>query len=286
MDFNMLRRLSNVTTGLFLSAAALAPLVLGTVALPTRAIAQSQANTIGATRAPLRFEVASVKRNGSNERRGVTFSPNSLTIVNLPLLNIIIQAYELPPWQMTFGSFDSILEEHYDIVAKAVGPASKEQLRLMLQALLEERFRLKVHHIQKQTSVLALVLDDKAEPGFQRAAPDQEADVAKELGPEVRPQTVKCTNTTMQTLARTLMELAASKSDPYRIVVDKTGLEGGFDFTLRWTRDDGPSGIPAAEDRLPLMIGALRKIGLNLKSDKALVDNLVVDNVERLANEN
>jgi uncharacterized protein (TIGR03435 family) len=51
-------------------------------------------------------------------------------------------------------------------------------------------------------------------------------------------------------------------------------------------RDDGPAGISAPPDRLPLIIGALHKIGLTLKTEKAPVDNLVVDHIEKIPTEN
>jgi hypothetical protein len=83
------------------------------------------------------FEVASVKPSDPTEPRTVEFSPTTLTILNAPLAMTVVQAYLIPPERLSFGSFFALMtEQRYDIVAKAAGPVSGDQMRLMLQSLL------------------------------------------------------------------------------------------------------------------------------------------------------
>jgi uncharacterized protein (TIGR03435 family) len=66
-----------------------------------------------------------------------------------------------------------------------------------------------------------------------------------------------------------------------RLVVDKTGLKGQYDFTLKWTPDIGAAAEQPASDAGPSLFTALQEeLGLRLQSTKAPVDVLVIDHVE------
>ena len=235
--------------------------------------------------APPAFEVASIKANNSPGQNSTQFGPDTLTIIHLPLANILIQAYGLPPEQMSFGPFDLLFEQRYDIVAKATGRVRRAQMRLMLQNLLADRFHLVVHHEQKFVQGYALLVYKSGPKLLTPAAPEEEADFEKHLDANVPRQTIQFKNATMALLAQILMEagdmskLRQGGSSP--TIVDMTGLKGGFDFTLEWTREEAAVGDTDPPERLPAMIAGLHKLGLTMKSQKVPIDILVVDHVDK-----
>src|SRR5260370_41878152 len=107
----------------------------------------------------LTFEVATIKLNESTQRRNVQLDPDTLTIVNLPLVNILFQAYEMPFQQFALGSFDMQMRQRYDIVAKTGHRVSHREMRLMLQNLLADRFHLATHHEERMEQGYALMVD-------------------------------------------------------------------------------------------------------------------------------
>jgi uncharacterized protein (TIGR03435 family) len=127
---------------------------------------------------PLAFEAASVKPNNSGTANsniplgpGSTYSPTGgLFAANQPLVLYILFAYnllgnqmqsllpQLPQWA---------LADRYEIQARAGGTPSKDEMRLMMRALLAERFKLATHHETRQVPVLAMVLTEPGKIGPQ-----------------------------------------------------------------------------------------------------------------------
>jgi uncharacterized protein (TIGR03435 family) len=70
-----------------------------------------------------------------------------------------------------------------------------------------------------------------------------------------------------------------------RTVLDKTGLKGNYDVTLNWAPDDGQptllNGVPQEETRPSIFTALQEQLGLKLESQKAPVEVLVIDHVER-----
>lgn len=258
--------------------------LLFTAALtPSAFSGQMQSPAVAA--APSVFEVASIKSNNSPGQNSVQFGPDTLTIIHLPLVNILIQAYGLPPEQMSFGPFDRLFEKRYDIVAKAAGRVHRSQMRLMLQTLLADRFHMVVHHEQKLVQGYALLVDGSGPKLETSAEPAEEADFEKHLDANVPRQTIKFKNATMALLAEILTEsadmgkLRPGASAP--TIVDMTGIKGGFDFTLQWIREEAAAGDTDPPEKLPAMVAGLHKLGLTLKSQKVPIDILVVDHVDK-----
>jgi bla regulator protein BlaR1 len=195
----------------------------------------------------------------------------------------------LPKW---------VAEDRFNIQAKApIGNPTKDQMRLMMQALLAERFNLAVHfETQEDAPVLALVLakPGKSGPKLRPHAEGPPCDVTPP--PDVFPprcyvmmmtrapgrlQMLGSRNTTMALIAEALPSMD-------RPVVDRTGLTGHFDFTLEWSPElpnmpplPGES-VPVADPQGPSFQEAIREqLGLKLESTKAAIQILVVDKVER-----
>lgn len=243
------------------------------------------------------FDVASVRPNV--ERRGVRlhgFPGDRFEATNVPLRDLILVAYgdsgqPLPFVQMAGGP-RWIDEDRFDVIAKAgVGtPNSVAHKQLMLRTLLEQRFKLTVHHETVTQPVFELVLarkDRATGPRLRPANVDCEALLASQPGKRERcilyalpSGTLILRGQTMRAFANALTQLLL------RTVVDRTGLSGGFDADAEFD----PRGLPGMMQLKPeeqpssnagSLDTALREhLGLELESKRGPVRVLVVDSVE------
>jgi len=194
----------------------------------------------------------------------------------------------LPKW---------VADDRFDIQAKApVGDPTKDQMRLMMQALLAERFKLVVHFETKESPVLALVLIKPGTLGPKLLPHSKGPPCDAPLSPDVFPP--KCyammmgmssgrakggsRDTTMALIAGALPSMGRLG----RPVVDRTELNGRFDFTIEWSPDTNgvppQPGEPVSDTQGPSFQAALREqLGLKLESTKAPLQVLVIDHVER-----
>ena len=195
----------------------------------------------------------------------------------------------LPKW---------VAEDRFDIQAKATeANPTKDQMRLMMQALLAERFKLAVHFETKESPVLALVLvkPGKLGPKLLPHAEGPPCDTAP--SPDLFPP--KCSvmvmtmssgrmakggsrDTTMTLIADALPSMGRLG----RPVVDRTGLSGRFDFAIEWSPETNNipplPGEPVPDTQGPSFQAALREqLGLKLESTMAPLQVLVIDHVER-----
>jgi uncharacterized protein (TIGR03435 family) len=260
-----------------------------------------------------RFEVASVKVNRLNDRivtlagQGGRFTARGLT-----LRALIQHAYQVQEFQIV-DLPDWTDVEKYDIaarepetVAPSVGGSSGAQ-RLMLRALLEDRFGLAVHKETRERPVYALVLarsDGRLGPELRRSTTDCSPEAirsrqgapapgpwqANTCGTSVGPGLILAGSRTMAQLATAMSSLTNTGSSLNRIVVDRTGLEGTFDLTLRFTPENvpdfGPAGpparLPAIDPNGPSIFTAVQEqLGLKLDSQRGPVEVLVIDRVQR-----
>jgi uncharacterized protein (TIGR03435 family) len=192
---------------------------------------------------------------------------------NVPLRQLIEQAYRVKPFQLTGP--DWLSNVRFDIVAKYPAGTANEQLTLMLQTLLAERFHLAIHRESREMSAYALM-------------------VAKN-GPklvEVAPNGTGTSNGRgrFQDRAISMAGLADQLARELgRPVVDKTGLTAVYDLKLEWTPDDQPQGdaAPSEPAQGPSIFTALQEqLGLKLQTQEAPVEIIVVDHVDRTPIEN
>lgn len=240
------------------------------------------------------FEVASIKRNRSGTN-GWSFGAEPggrWLMVNMPIATLIREAYPAQTWDL-IGAPEWITSDAYDVTAKGEGNPTPEEIRLILQSLLAERFKLAVHYETQERPVFALVVgrsDGRTGPGLLRSRLDCDAvNAARRSGrqPEGPLPTngappcgmsLRAVDSEMLLFGgRPMSSLAERLRQPSgRVVVDKTGLTGNYEFTLRYTSqltpgDDTPSVFTALEEQL----------GLKLVPDRAPLQVLVVDHVER-----
>ncbi len=222
-----------------------------------------------------KFEVASIRpHKGPYTEVGVRISGPKVTIEAYGLLGLIMDAYQLtediqisggPPWM----SADSV---RFDIAAIAPGDGatSQENLRLMLQALLADRFQLKVHRVTQEIPVYALVVA-KNGPKLKESAPAEESSVTASGG---RTAQITMANVSTERLA---IQLSGGLDRP---VVDKTGLKGHYDVKLNWIPEfAGPP--PPGSDGVNIFTAVQEQLGLKLEPQKAPIEILVIDHVER-----
>jgi bla regulator protein BlaR1 len=200
----------------------------------------------------------------------------------------IFMLAHLPKW---------VASDRFSVEARAEGNPTKDQMRLMMQSLLADRFQLAVHFETHESPVLALALikPGKTGPNLRPHAEGPPCD-APMAGPaqifpprcDVFAMTLKPGGTRMLGSRNiTMDQVAGSLSTPGRLgrpVVDKTGLVGRFDFTIEWIPDpNGPPPVAAPADPPgPSFQEALHdQLGLKLEAARAPVRTLVIDQVER-----
>jgi uncharacterized protein (TIGR03435 family) len=224
-----------------------------------------------AVTAPPEFEVATVKptppsKDGSMHL-GVVPDPAFLRITGMSLENLIEWAYDLRPFQL-LGP-DWMKYERYDVVAKMPAGATQDQVPALLQTLLERRFQLKFHHESKVAPVYALVVSS----GGLKIHPSRSAQGGKS----------EWQGGHMEAHAYSLAELAASLQGWVdRPVVDETGVQDVFDFTLDWAVDEEheAAGLPS------MRVALMETLGLKLEPRKLPVQILVIDHTEKKPSEN
>jgi uncharacterized protein (TIGR03435 family) len=258
---------------------------------------------------PLYFEAASVRPNKSGEQGStIRRQPGGrLTATNMPLRALITFAYQLQPFQLV-GDPSWIRNENFDIVAKMEGdPApvppgqGADPLMLAMRTMLADRFKLVVHRETREMDIYALVVarpDGTLGPKLQKTTTDCEALMAARRGgpPPVAPGPdapflcgmrgtfgkLVANSMPMSVFANTLSQRMQ------RVVVDRTGLPGAWDFELSFAQETPggplPPGVelPPVDPNAPSLVTAIQEqLGLRLQSTKGPVEVLVVDGIER-----
>jgi uncharacterized protein (TIGR03435 family) len=286
-----------------------------------------------ATPLKMEFDVASVKQNksgppssgGDPMRTNVTTGPGDTFVptggiysgTNVPLIVYIYFAYQmnvsqnhalelsLPAWAK---------EDRFDIQAKTdKRDATKNDFRLMMRSLLEQRFGLAIHEETREGPVYALVLEKPGKLGPRlRTHPANDTTCTNELlsapptpgsarrmpmvdtggypvtcggivsveSPTVPGKLIGgARNITMEAIANSF----AGPGHLENPVIDQTGLTGTFDFTLDFAPELPPGAAPSsdAEDPRPTFRDALaQQLGLKLVSGKGSFDIWVVDHID------
>ncbi len=258
-----------------------------------------------------RFEVADIKPADPTRRpfRGVDYSGGTQMHAGGTLRLLISIALQIAPniaADTVINLPKSADEEQWDIIAKmpVTGEGAPQivhgrrqsppfsVLAEMLRGLLVERFEMKTHPEMREVTVYALSLagskpkmrpaDDSERVGcpVDNKAPKPALNVSIVYG---------CKNTTMAELAGYLTR-RASMDHP---VVDATGLEGGWDFTIGWTPENmlrtppapggatAPIGDTAAPNGISVFEAVERQLGLKLVKQKRTIPVIVVDHVDK-----
>jgi uncharacterized protein (TIGR03435 family) len=257
------------------------------------------------------FDTVSAKRSSGADPRGTfQFQPGRFVMTNIPLRPLIQMAYKLPltgnqNQGLIIGAPDWVDQITWDIEAKADGNPPREEVLLMIQTLLADRFKLALHQEIRQLPVYALVVRQPGKIGPQlvrHAADNSTCQRASNQPPAVTQPGARSARlpppcggdfrtggghigveATMETLAKSLSYFQQID----RAVLDRTGLAGTFDITLDYvpyTRNAQSASDANADDpALPSTIftALQEQLGLKLESTKGPVDVLVIDHVEQ-----
>jgi uncharacterized protein (TIGR03435 family) len=262
-----------------------------------------QSTSLTQKSAPGVFEVASIRRSAPNEQWGYDIGRGERIVFNDFLVRELVQfAWHTQAFRI--ASEPSWLEtEHYDIQAKTEGIATEDDVRIMLRALLTERFRLSTHPEKKEMPIYTLV---QAKSGSKLIAAKQEACTPLESysGPQPPPETMVpaiCgvrqrlkadatgvpvmqlheTGVTLALFAKTLGNVLGRQTE------DATGISGVFDILLEYAPDDRLSIQPPPDGQLPdtvrpgLFAALEEQLGLRLTASKGPVDVLAIDHIEK-----
>jgi len=229
------------------------------------------------------FEVATIKPSAPDEQgKYFTVRGDRFVTANTTLLDLIKFAYGVQDKQVA-NLPDWATSQKYDLDGKPdiPGMPDPDQLRHMVQLILADRFQLKFHEEKKDMSAYVLSVAKGGEK-MEKAAPDSGSLPGlffRGLG------VLTVRNATMQDFCQ-LMQSAVLD----RPVVDETGLQGRYNFLLKWTPDESQFGglgvkVPppsdAADAPPPLYTAITEQIGLKLEAGKASVRVLVVDHVDQ-----
>ena len=240
-------------------------------------IALTISGAIGQSAPPPRaFEVASIKPHEGPLHTifGFSSSGTRATYEAYPAVGLIMEAYNLKNYQVSFAVPQPEMV-YYDIFAKAEGDGapSRNDFRQMLQTLLADRFKLKVHREIKEMPVYALVVG-KNGPKFKESAPDA---VWSGRGTvNGRNQAMAQTKATMDDVAETIRNNGFLD----RPVLDKTGLTGTYDFKIESTPEFRINNNPELTD-ISVFTAVQDQLGLKLEPQKAPIEILVVDHIEK-----
>jgi uncharacterized protein (TIGR03435 family) len=220
------------------------------------------------------FDVVSIKRSPPPDGGMIrlmppsggpgTKDPTRYVVTGLPLILLVMQAYDIQPYQL--NAPDWLKMERYDVTAKIPEGATKEQFRLMMQAMLEDRFKMVAHREKKDSPVYELVVGKnghKMKPSVEEP-PKESADAVPlplpgrgpmQMGSDGFPvlprggggrgpmMIMMNGRAKMQGVHVSMDQLASSLTNQVaRPVSNATGLQGNFDFTLYFSPMNGPMG--------------------------------------------
>jgi uncharacterized protein (TIGR03435 family) len=231
------------------------------------------------------YDVVSIKPDHTDTGRiSIRIDDGNFDALNVSLKTLILGAYNLKEAQL-FGLPKWGDSAHFDIKAKIIAPDKKqlealtpEQFASMQQPILTDRFQLKFHHEKKVLPVYELVTI-KGGPKFKEITPAEQKSDAGVNGVRAGGMSVHNRNlvATGVPIARLVDQLSAQLQ---RVVVDKTGLAGNYNFQLTWSPDDAAPPSPDVAAPPDIFTALEEQLGLKLQPGKEEIDTLVIDHVE------
>jgi uncharacterized protein (TIGR03435 family) len=255
------------------------------------------------------FEVASVRKNTSNEGGSfIRMLPgNRLNATNMPVRVLITISYQLQQFQLEGGP-SWIDNDRYDITAKIDGeqkpivPGQTPDMILAIRSLLADRFKLKTHKEDRQMDVYNLVMIKPGVPGPSLKPSTTDcaamANARRNGPPQAPPPGPPDINAPMPCGMMGLPGAIRGGGQPIaqiasmltnqtgRLVIDKTNLTGNWDFLVKYMFEARgnqplPPGIPAPDPDAPSIYTAIQEqLGMKLEGAKAPVQMTVIDSIE------
>lgn len=224
------------------------------------------------------YDVSTVKVNDSGEgnfNMSISDTNGTLTATNVPIETMIEYAYDVKEDHI-FGLSGPIKDARFDVQAKvlpkedakAVKPGDN-QLQAMMIPLLADRFHLKAHVEPKVLPVYELVVL-RSGPRV-KLSPEAANSSSINMSASNTDRILNAKSASMPDLAQALSDLV------HRQVIDKTGLAGRADMTLKWTSDEAAD---QGGNVLSIFTALEEQLGVKLVSSKGRVECLVIDHLE------
>jgi uncharacterized protein (TIGR03435 family) len=252
----------------------------------------------------LKFEVVSLKANKSGIRnRSIGAAGGRFVATNVSLRGLLDYAYRT----RSSGLLDSQIAsgpawldtDRFDVEAKPEGdgrPIPVEQMQIMVQSLLEDRFALKLHRQKRAMAVYNLVV---AKKGKLKRSEDQSPIVYGPLGGPPPPSTSSSpprgvsrmlgNNTGVEFMATAINMATLAGSLQLQVdrpIIDKTNLQGLYDIQLRFAPASAiqpaqPGAALPVEGGPSLFTALQEQLGLKLQAGKGPVEVFVIDHAEK-----
>jgi len=245
----------------------------------TLTVALAMAGISAASQTPAQkpsFEVASVKPSNSGiPGISIQTEPGRFKAINATVSFLIQYAYGLKDFQLSGGP-GWIGSDKFDIDAKSEAKAQDlgdREFPPMMRTLLVDRFQLKFHLETRTLPVFDLVMT-RGGPKFAHATETGKSGAQRNSGQ------ITISKGTVAGLASALSNILS------RRVLDKTGLTGDYDMTLKWTPDEyqapplRPNGPPPDPNNPSIFTAVQEQLGLKLEPTKGPVHVLVIDHAE------
>jgi len=228
--------------------------------------------TLLAQAAPVTFDAVSIKVNTSGERgTSMRVLPGGHVEARNRTLKLLIQnAFGLQDFQIVGGP-EWMETARFDISATANADIAPPQVRVMMRALLADRFKLSTHTETRQAPIYALRMarpDGRLGDGLKPAGADGRGGF-RNTGASLRSERVS--------IADFAREITAYAGRP---VIDETGLKGDFSLTINWAEDPAGGGDANAAS---LFTAIREQLGLKLDATRSPIEVLVVDRAEKPA---
>jgi uncharacterized protein (TIGR03435 family) len=229
------------------------------------------------------FAAASIKADDHPDSAGLLRpTPGALTAGNMAVSSYIKWAWSLRgDYQLAVpASLQAYAGARYAIVARADDPAPIDQLRLMLQTLLTERFHLVVHSETRNAPVFALVVANGGPKQLHDPAADDVPHMDVDPASAGGGQRWRFHNEPVSAL------IGIMSNGLSRPIIDMTGIQGSFDFTFvlpAWNRAEGPLADHVVSDVFPEV---QRQLGLRVQAQTGPIEVLVVDRLDKTPSEN
>ncbi len=272
----------------------------------------------GAALAQPAFEVASIKpsnQTAGEVNAGVHIDGSQVRVASMSFKDYIGMAYRLRSYQIQGP--DWMAEQRFDLAATLPAGSSTAQFSEMMQALLAERFNLKLHHDKKEFPVYVLEVG-KTPLKLQASKADPNADAADKSVANVtgsgsaqgvsvnlgQGSSYTFANNRFEATKLTMMQFTNNlERFVDRPIVDMTGLDGRYDFGLDLTEEDyrlmliragvnsgvvlPPAALRLLENGSPVsLFDALQKVGLKLDARKAPLDVVIIDEARKTPTDN
>ena len=221
-----------------------------------------------------------------------------IVAVNMPVHSLISLAYELPSSEAIEGAPDWFFREGYDVTARTAPGLTPEQTRNIWREVFADRFKLKARYETREVPAYAAVLARPDRPlpaGLKRIAADCAAlTAARQRGETPPPPPLTSTGAppcgsryasgTIVSTGMTITNFLRSiQSGTGRVLIDRTGLQGDYEFTFTYAspRPGAADAAVPGDDRPSIFTALQEQLGLRLEPTRTDSEFLIIEHIER-----